>query len=275
MTDQERKLEEKQQKEARKERRDRELEKIRSMHGKARLQYLWDYYKIVLIFVFFALVALSILVTVIRGIGTERVLQVGVISPDQAADDSMIRPDFEQYLGGLKKKQELVFDLSINIQPDADYSQIAQVADVKLQVSVSSGLMDAVLVPEKAFAYLQEKGYFLSLDDLLSPDKAVLYEEKGDLAFGEKPDPDAGDKAAALSEADEGSAMQTEDRQVNSVRQGDMRIYGVRVDDDKVLAKYALYPAGEKIYFAVISNAKHAATALEFLDFLKGEERHE
>lgn len=306
------------------EKRRQELQKIRSLKGAARLQYLWDYYKIVPVLVFALILVVSIITTMIKGITTDKIFQAAALSADYNATDDLIQADFQNYLGGLKRHQEITYDLSIGLAPDGG-SRAEQIAEMKLQVSVSAGALDAVLVPDYAFSYLQERGMLASLDDVLSREEIEDYEEAGDLAYASEPDlEDLSDEdqseASFLDYEGEntvGTIMALHDAQVaQSETEGDrtgaqpadisaertaggtresaskdsgaetealietrrgegQSIYGVRVDDSKILAKYAWYPAKQKVYFALVGNAKHPETAHAFLNFLKGVKHHE
>lgn len=293
MTDEEIRLEKEQQREEKREKRKKELAKISSLHGKERLQYLWDYYKVVLLVLIFIIIGISVVVSMVRGAMTDTIFQAGAISADYNSSADQIRPDFEAYIGGLKKHQDTSYDLSIVLQP-GDMGQAAQVAEVKLQVALSAQTLDALLIPDDLFGYVQQKGVLLSLDDLLSGDEKTRYQEAGDLAWAKPADPskagqtssedrasgetDAEDDARTVLPDDaesEGTADASSGSGISSSQgDGDM-IYGVRVDDSGVLAKYAWYPANEKVYFAVADNAKHKEMAHTFLNFLKGVENHE
>ena len=187
MTDKEKKLERQQEKEEQREKRRQERQKIASLHGKKRLQYLWDYYKVWLVFLAIAIVAVNIAVTIVRGLMTKTLLQVSALSADYNAASDQMQKDFSSYIGGLKKHEELSFDLSIDLHPGA-VTQAEQVADVKLQVQVSSGTLDVVLVPDYAFSYIQQRGMLMSLDDVLSPNEIETYGKAGDLAYASAPD---------------------------------------------------------------------------------------
>ena len=199
MTDEEKKLERQQEKEEQREKRRQERQKIASLHGKKRLQYLWDYYKVWLVFLAIAIVAVNIAVTIVRGLMTKTLLQVSALSADYSATGDQMQKDFSSYIGGLKKHEELSFDLSIDLHPGA-VTQAEQVADVKLQVQVSSGTLDVVLVPDYAFSYIQQRGMLMSLDDVLSPEEIETYGKAGDLAYASTPD------LQALSEQDASEA---------------------------------------------------------------------
>ena len=200
MTDAEKKLERQQEKEEQREKRRQERQKIASLHGKKRLQYLWDYYKVWLVFLAIAIVAVNIAVTIVRGLMTKTLLQVSALSADYSATGDQMQKDFSSYIGGLKKHEELSFDLSIDLHPGA-VTQAEQVADVKLQVQVSSGTLDVVLVPDYAFSYIQQRGMLMSLDDVLSPEEIETYGKAGDLAYASTPD------LQALSEQDASEAV--------------------------------------------------------------------
>ncbi|MDY5580474.1 hypothetical protein, partial [Porcincola intestinalis] len=187
MTDEEKKLERQQEKEEQREKRRQERQKIASLHGKKRLQYLWDYYKVWLVFLAIAIVAVNIAVTIVRGLMTKTLLQVSALSAGYNATGDQMQEDFSSYIGGLKKHEELSFDLSIDLHP-GEVTQAEQVADVKLQVQVSSGTLDVVLVPDYAFSYIQQRGMLMNLDDVLSPEEIETYGKAGDLAYASAPD---------------------------------------------------------------------------------------
>jgi len=300
MTDEEKKLERQQEKEDQREKRRQERQKIASLHGKKRLQYLWDYYKVWLVFLAIAIVAVNIAVTIVRGLMTKTLLQVSALSADYNAASDQMQKDFSSYIGGLKKHEELSFDLSIDLHP-GEVTQAEQVADVKLQVQVSSGTLDVVLVPDYAFSYIQQRGMLMSLDDVLSPDEIETYGKAGDLAYASAPD------LQALSEQDASEAGTLDPEGESTVRavtalsslqnqtepgteaaeaeaetvaetaaeihsspfEGE-QIYGIRVDDSGVLSDYAWYPTDQKVYFGIVSNTRHEDMALTYLHYLKG-----
>ncbi len=300
MTDEEKKLERQQEKEEQREKRRQERQKIASLHGKKRLQYLWDYYKVWLVFLAIAIVAVNIAVTIVRGLMTKTLLQVSALSADYNAASDQMQKDFSSYIGGLKKHEELSFDLSIDLHP-GEVTQAEQVADVKLQVQVSSGTLDVVLVPDYAFSYIQQRGMLMSLDDVLSPDEIETYGKAVDLAYASAPD------LQALSEQDASEAGTLDPEGESTVRavtalsslqnqtepgteaaeaeaetvaetaaeihsspfEGE-QIYGIRVDDSGVLSDYAWYPTDQKVYFGIVSNTRHEDMALTYLHYLKG-----
>ena len=300
MTDEEKKLERQQEKEEQREKRRQERQKIASLHGKKRLQYLWDYYKVWLVFLAIAIVAVNIAVTIVRGLMTKTLLQVSALSADYNAASDQMQKDFSSYIGGLKKHEELSFDLSIDLHP-GEVTQAEQVADVKLQVQVSSGTLDVVLVPDYAFSYIQQRGMLMSLDDVLSPDEIETYGQAVDLAYASAPD------LQALSEQDASEAGTLDPEGESTVRavtalsslqnqtepgteaaeaeaetvaetaaeihsspfEGE-QIYGIRVDDSGVLSDYAWYPTDQKVYFGIVSNTRHEDMALTYLHYLKG-----
>lgn len=300
MTDEEKKLERQQEKEEQREKRRQERQKIASLHGKKRLQYLWDYYKVWLVFLAIAIVAVNIAVTIVRGLMTKTLLQVSALSADYNAASDQMQKDFSSYIGGLKKHEELSFDLSIDLRP-GEVTQAEQVADVKLQVQVSSGTLDVVLVPDYAFSYIQQRGMLMSLDDVLSPDEIETYGKAGDLAYASAPDlqalseQDASEAGtldpegestvrtiAALSslqnqtepgteaaEAEAETVAETAAEIHSSPFEGE-QIYGIRVDDSGVLSDYAWYPTDQKVYFGIVSNTRHEDMALTYLHYLKG-----
>lgn len=93
MTEEEKLLERQQQKEENKEKRKKELEKIASLHGRAKLQYLWDYYKIVIVIIIAAIAMIHLAATMIRGLMTDVVLSVDAISADYFGTSDQVDKD--------------------------------------------------------------------------------------------------------------------------------------------------------------------------------------
>jgi len=265
MTDDEKKLERQQIKEAKKERRREELKKISSMHGKAKLRYLWDYYKFLLLIAAAVIFGVSVISTMVKGAMTDMVFQAAVVSADSEADGERIKSEFEDYTGGLRKNQDMSFDLSINIRPGV-MDQMAQIAQVKLSVGVSSGTLDAVLMPDDVFSYIQEEGLLLNMDDLLTQDQISEFQKTGSLAYAQEFVPDGTDEA----ETENNREAETE-VQIHTEPVQDEHIFGIRVDDSKILKESAFYPSSRKVYFGIINNSEHIDMALKFLEFLKGE----
>lgn len=289
MTEEEKELEALQQKEERQKKRRAELEKIRSMHGKRKLQYLWDYYKFVILILIGIVFVLNIAWTMIRGALTDVLFQAAVISPDFAAEDTLIKEDFSDYIGGLKKNQEISFDLSMQVIP-GDSSQTSQASEMKLQVSTAARSLDAVLLPDYTFSYLQQTGILMRLDDVLGEERIGSLKEAGDLAYAPKPDlqPLTEMQTETESQSESGSeegffgmpqnpaaADDLPEADIHTEQGEDEGIYGVRVDDSDSFGKYRLYPEGRKVYLAIVNSAKNPDMALRFLDFLKGVEDNE
>ena len=65
------------------ERRKERLETIRRLKGKARLEYIWEYYRFLLVFVIAAVLVISTVVTMIRGAQQNIVLSIAIVDADQ------------------------------------------------------------------------------------------------------------------------------------------------------------------------------------------------
>lgn len=290
--DEEKRLRKQEEKEERRQRWKREKEKIRGLHGTARLQYLWDYYRFLIVVLLAVVFVVAVVSQSLKGMSTQSLLHVAALSVDPAADSEAMADDFASYIGGLQKNQSIDFDLSMAIVPGTD-TQLEQVSEVKLQVKVSSGTADLILANEDALAYVQRAGFLKSLDGLLTEERARELEQAGDLIYAApvQPGQAASEAQREQASADAGSggqsltlsqALNNETEGVSYKREavdlsylheereeGD-EIFAVRVDDSKVLARYAWYPANEKIYLAVIGNCGNDEMAMRYLDFLKG-----
>ncbi len=198
MTEEEIKKEKELRREDSRRERQEEWDKIRSLGWKARIQYFWDYYKFVLILIVALIFVISLVRTMITGALTDVLLNVAVLNPDTLSSDTVLmEEDFGNYLGGLGKREEIHFDSSIYIKENP-LSQADTMGETKLTVFSAAGSMDAGLVPEEVFNYLQPKGVFKNLDDLLDDERKSAW--AGELCYAEEPPELTEDGAAADTE---------------------------------------------------------------------------
>ncbi len=299
MTEEEIKKEKELRREDNRRERQEEWDKIRSLGWKARIQYFWDYYKFVLVLIVALIFIISLVRTMITGALTDVILNVAVLNPDTMSSDTVLmEEDFGNYLGGLGKREEIHFDSSIYIKENP-LSQADTMGETKLTVFSAAGSMDACLVPEEVFNYLQPKGVFKKLDDLLDDERKSAW--AGELCYAEEPPEltedsavadtegpaeentaesadaaakeNAGDSADAAAKEDAGKSAE-EAAEAGAADHEGKGIYGVRVDENGRMDDYIIY-GDEPVYLCIFSTAKNVDTALEFLDFMKGMEKSE
>ena len=93
-----------------------ELAKMKEMTWGARVQYFWDYYKVVLVILAAVIFVISTVVSVYHNMQLNQVFTTyWVNSNGLAVDTESIQEAFKQYLGGLGSKDVVLVDTSVMI----------------------------------------------------------------------------------------------------------------------------------------------------------------
>ena len=279
MTEEEKKYQKELWKQDRIRQRKEEWEKIKSLGFGARLQYFWDYYKIVLAIAAAVILVVYLAVTMIQGARTRTLLYVCFLNADELDPDTEhLQEDFIQARGGIGKMQNIVFDSSIYVDPEAvGTSQRDVAASIKITSYVGAGALDVFLAPSNVTKFEQEGAMLLALDELLTEDEIGMLREKGCLYYDTEPDTDrlsrGGSGMSEQTEEDPGSGFKSEESafSLNTRQEEGQKIYAVRIDQAGVLGNYSIYD-DEPVWFSVIGNSPRTEEAMRFLRFLLAEE---
>ena len=253
--------------EAQKARRE-EWEKIRSLGTGAKIQYFWDYYKIVLVLAVVLITVIYIIVNMVIGFRTHVLLYTSILNVDELNPDiGRLTSDFAEYTGGIKKREKIEFDASIRLDPNSSGTSQADVANtMKMTALLQTGILDTCLAPGETMQFLQEQGMFMSLDDLLDEDLKAEYQDSGYLYYAPEPLYDEETGALILPQT-EGDGEETSGSLAAADRP--QHIYAVRVDQSGVLLRYGIHVADE-VWFSVIGSCDHTEMAMRLFDFLSG-----
>ena len=174
--------------EAQKARRE-EWSKIRSLGTGAKIQYFWDYYKIVLVLAVVLITVIYIIVNMVIGFRTHVLLYTSILNVNELDPDTgRLTSDFAEYAGGIKKREKIEFDTSIHLDPNSSGTSQAEVANtMKMTALLQTGILDTCLAPGETMQFLQEQGMFMSLDDLLDEDLKAEYQDSGYLYYAPEP----------------------------------------------------------------------------------------
>ena len=270
--------------------------KIRNMGAGARIRYFWDYYKIVLAIALAAVLLIYLGVTIFLGMQTKMLLYVCFLNTDVLDPDTeTLRGDYIQARGGLEKMQDIIFDSSVWVNPDADGTSREDVAaSIKITSYVGAGTLDVFLAPSYVTKYEQELGMLMKLEDVLTPDEIRVLGEAGCLYYEKEPETDAKTGAPIINRTDtetEGAAgfaadngqstrdgtqesafFREEEYPLNTRPQDGTHIYAVRIDPAGVIGNYEIYGDGRQVWFSVIGNSARTEEAVRFLHFLLGKE---
>ena len=308
MTDEEKKQQKELWKQDQIRERQEEWQKIKSLGFGARLQYFWDYYKIVLVIVIIAVFVIYLIVNMIQGARTQTLLYACFLNSDELDPDTEgLRDAYIRERGELGKMQEITFDSSIYVDPYASGTSQRDVATmIKITSFVGAGAVDVFLTPSHVTEFEQKNDLFMPLENVLTPEEIKTLGEAGCLYYADEPEPDtedtgwetgtqeAGSAEGSVQEAGTqeagtaaGSSEKSEARTAQTIPGGGMQssdgeyalntdpekgkhIYAVRVDQAGVLGRFPIY-ADRQVWFSIIGNTSRTEEALGFLHFLLGE----
>ncbi len=219
-----------------------ELAKMKEMTWGARVQYFWDYYKVVLVILAAVIFVISTVVSVYHNMQLNQVFTTyWVNSNGLAVDTESIQEAFKQYLGGLGSKDVVLVDTSVMIDNE-HMSQMTMASQMKLTTLIATGDIDLVLFDEEMYQQFLSSGGLMPVSEFCTDEQLKRW---SDLLVEDTCD--------------------TLDDEGNTVSRTDL--YAVLVNDSPVLKETGAYPEGN-VYAVFVPAGKHPDAAAKFIDFL-------
>lgn len=152
---------------------------MKDVHGKKKIGYIWEYYKLPLVIL---MIFLYIAGYMVHGYMTHKETILYTALVNVAADDDFteeLTGDFLDYVGADRKKTEveLYTGLYLTEDPVSSDTEYAYASNTKITASIASRRLDVVLMNKEAFDILSHMGYLCNLELLLSEEVPGLYEE--------------------------------------------------------------------------------------------------
>lgn len=156
-----------------------EKEKLKTLHGKQKLQYIWDYYKLPLIIV---AIFLYIILYIIYGQVHHKdtilyTALVNVNAGEELTKDLSTRFLESQNINQKKNDVYLYSNLYLTSDETNSYHEYTYASRMKILAAINAKQMDIVLMNKEAFDAFSQNGYLCNLEDLLSKKDAKLYEK--------------------------------------------------------------------------------------------------
>lgn len=155
-----------------------ERDKLKSLHGLKKIQYIWDYYKLPIVaFCIF----LYIIGYTLYGHFThkEKVLYTALVNV--SASESLIRQlnaDFLDFLDVDTSKETMQLYTGLYLTDDEanPYHEYTYASRMKILAAIDGEQLDVVLMNKEAFDAFSQNGYLCDLDKLLTASDSHLYE---------------------------------------------------------------------------------------------------
>ena len=154
-----------------KEKRQAELEKIRSLHGTDRLEHILAYYKTQIAVCLLAVAAVFLLLFVWYRLHVETVLNVLILN-STAVPTTELSADVKDYLGDTDPMHELLFDDSITLTGNdaTDYNK-----KTKLAAYLEADVVDVMIMDEETFLDYVDTGLFQPFFKVMEDSEVAAY----------------------------------------------------------------------------------------------------
>lgn len=219
-----------------------EIQKWKELSGKQRWQYFKDYYLVATCVIAVILIfAGNLIWTCFFKPEEKTILYTAVI--DDSLDEEVteqVTGELEELFGADGKSEQVFFDDGLYLE---DSNSL-----MKLQVYISCGQIDVMIMDEEDFIDYAGNGTFVSLDELTEEDLEAKYGQKYVYAAG-------------YLETDE---VTLED---NETGQGEVKAYGISLAGNE---KYMEMASGyiENPVLGIVGSSENIENALGFLDYL-------
>jgi len=233
----------------------REKEKFRNLHGKQKIQYIWDYYKLPMVI---CAILLYIAGYCLYGAVTHKDVVLYTALVNVNAGDDLIQDLSSRFLEDQKtdpSKNELYLYSGLYLTDDEDksYHQYTYASRMKILGAIDGEQMDVVLMNKEAFDAFSQNGYLCDLEKLLSRENPALYETlKPDLVTG------------TVILEDNAMDLYFDDSLTYSAKT-ESYMMGLDLSACPAIARAGF---GEPVYLGIIANSPRKDTAVTYLDYL-------
>lgn len=155
----------------RKEKRQLEWEKIKSMTWKGRISHIWAYYKPHMAVGIAIILVLCVIGQMIYRSQFDTVFYATILNGG-AGDSGAMAEDFKEYIGDNDKYHEITIDSSMFFSGDdgQDYTSV-----MKFTTLIGAREIDAVIATKEQFDKYMELDAFIPMDELLTEEQIEMY----------------------------------------------------------------------------------------------------
>lgn len=152
---------------------------VKDVHGRAKLGYIWEYYKLPIVI---AGIFLYIAGYMVYGYATHKdpILYMALVnvSAGEAFTEELSK-GFLDYAGANADREEveLYKELYLVEEPEAMNHEYAYASNTKIVAAIAGNTMDVVLMDQRAFDIFSNRGYLFDMEQLLIQKAPKLYEE--------------------------------------------------------------------------------------------------
>lgn len=228
---------------------------LHSLHGIKKIQYIWDYYKLLLIFIVILLYCIGYFSY--RHFSYKKpILSIALVNV--TIGETLTRQFSENFLKvsditPSKNQVRLYTGLYLTEDETNPYHEYSYASRIKILASIDAQQLDIVLMNQEAFDAFSQNGYLCNLDALLLQEDAFFYK----------------DIASSLVN----NTVILEDNKIDLQFDSSISYYAVTEEYPMGLnlsQAYWFEQAGfeEAIYLGIIENSLHKDTAVKYMQYL-------
>ena len=144
-----------------------------------KVEYLWTYYKWVLLVVAIVVCLISVVATSVRNRNTEILYSGMLVNTDLTeAGTQFLSDDYFAYLGGNEKNQDIVLTSTYFRNSETSDPEMDSLAVMRLMASVLAGDMDYAILNDVAYEAYQNQLVFTELNEVLPEELLEQFAEQ-------------------------------------------------------------------------------------------------
>lgn len=234
-----------------------EKQKSNQLHGKKKLQYIWDYYKLP---IFIICILLYIISYTLYGHFTDKRIVLSTALVNITSEETLISKLSDDFLTAQnidtnKNEVRLYTGLYLTDNENNQNYQYAYATQIKILGIINTKKLDVILMNKEAFDIFSQRGYLYNLEELLKKTDDKLYKtlspflEKNTVIL-EDDDSDLSYQSSAVSSKTEEYPM------------------GLNLSKSPVIQKANL---SDSIYLGIIANAPNLENSIAYIRYFWNE----
>lgn len=209
---------------------------LKPMSWKDRVEYLWTYYKVVLVFLAVVLAIISMVVNVIKSNQIQTLYSGALInlSVEQEDQDRMVSELSALLDGDGKKRVVTLTDIAYIPGNDPENFEMNDAGAMKLAMLVTTGSLDYILTDDGTYAELIERDSYANLQNILTQEQQIQLQ---DIMIWRKAD-------------------------------GEIPSYPMALDISNTAFAKAVAPYEKAVYLVFVGNTENSGRNQAFLDYI-------
>ena len=159
--------------------RSQDRETFKALHGRQKLQYVWDYYKLPLAVL---CIFLYVIGYILDGPLTHKETLLCTALVNVSAGEALteqLNTGFLDFTGANRQKEQLELYTGLYLTDDENspYHEYTYASRMKILASINNKELDVVLMNKEAFDSFSQNGYLCNLEELLTAEDTSLYNQ--------------------------------------------------------------------------------------------------